>query len=245
MRLKNKIAIVVGASSGLGLSIAKGYKNEGAEVIITYLTKKKEALRIQEKEKFADVFELDIRSRASLQKFYLEIANRYKHIDILVNNAGINRTDDFVDQTDEDWDAVIDTNLTGVFKNCQEALQLISDGGKIINIGSLSGEYGGPRTPSYAAAKMGLMALTHNLARFVADRNISVNCLSPGVIASDFTEDSMSEDVKKTALKMMLMKRFAKYEEMVGAAIFLAGEDASYLTAQTISVNGGAHTKMR
>ena len=92
-------------------------------------------------------------------------------------------------------------HLTGVFKNCQEALQLISDGGKIINIGSLSGEYGGPRTPSYAAAKMGLMALTHNLARFVADRNISVNCLSPGVIASDFTEDSMSEDVKKTALK--------------------------------------------
>ena len=114
----------------------------------------------------------------------------------------------------------METNLTGVFRACQELLGLISKGGKIINIGSLSGEYGGPRTPSYAAAKMGLMALTHNLARFVAEKEISVNCLSPGVIAGDFTEDTMAPEVKKIALKSMLLKRFAKYEEMVGAAIF-------------------------
>ena len=245
MRLKNKIAIIVGSSRGLGLSIAKGYKNEGAKVVITYLEKKKEALSVYQKEGFSDVFQLDIRCRESLVEFYEKIKEKYKKIDILVNNAGINRTADFIDQTDDEWDSVIETNLTGVFRNSQEALNLISDGGKIINIGSLSGEYGGPRTPSYAAAKMGIMALTHNLARFLADRNICVNCLSPGVIAGEFTEDSMSPDVKKTALKLMLLKRFAKYEEMVGAAIFLASDDSSYLTAQTISVNGGAHVRMR
>ena len=245
MRLKNKIAIIVGSSRGLGLSIAKGYKNEGAKVVITYLEKKKEALSVYQKEGFSDVFQLDIRCRESLVEFYEKIKEKYKKIDILVNNAGINRTADFIDQTDDEWDSVIETNLTGVFRNSQEALNLISDGGKIINIGSLSGEYGGPRTPSYAAAKMGIMALTHNLARFLADRNICVNCLSPGVIAGEFTEDSMSPEVKKTALKLMLLKRFAKYEEMVGAAIFLASDDSGYLTAQTISVNGGAHVRMR
>ncbi len=245
MRLKNKIAIIVGSSRGLGLSIAKGYKNEGAKVVITYLEKKEEALSVYQKEGFSDVFQLDIRCRESLVEFYEKIKEKYKKIDILVNNAGINRTADFIDQTDDEWDSVIETNLTGVFRNSQEALNLISDGGKIINIGSLSGEYGGPRTPSYAAAKMGIMALTHNLARFLADRNICVNCLSPGVIAGEFTEDTMSPDVKKTALKLMLLKRFAKYEEMVGAAIFLASDDSNYLTAQTISVNGGAHVRMR
>lgn len=245
MRLKNKIAIIVGSSRGLGLSIAKGYKNEGAKVVITYLEKKEEALSVYQKEGFSDVFQLDIRCRESLVEFYEKIKEKYKKIDILVNNAGINRTADFIDQTDDEWDSVIETNLTGVFRNSQEALNLISDGGKIINIGSLSGEYGGPRTPSYAAAKMGIMALTHNLARFLADRNICVNCLSPGVIAGEFTEDSMSPEVKKTALKLMLLKRFAKYEEMVGAAIFLASDDSSYVTAQTISVNGGAHVRMR
>ena len=245
MRLKNKIAVVIGSSRGLGLSIARGYKAEGARVIITYLQKKKEATARFKDENFEDLYNVDIRSRYSLQNFYSFLKAKYKKIDILVNNAGINKTADFIDQTDEEWDSVLETNLTGVFRACQELLGLISKGGKIINIGSLSGEYGGPRTPSYAAAKMGLMALTHNLARFVAEKEISVNCLSPGVIAGDFTEDTMAPEVKKIALKSMLLKRFAKYEEMVGAAILLASDDASYITAQTISVNGGAHVRMR
>ncbi len=245
MRLKNKIAVVIGSSRGLGLSIAKGYKAEGAKVIITYLNMKQEATARYKEENFEDLYNVDIRSRDSLQNFYSFLKAKYKKIDILVNNAGINKTADFIDQTDEEWDSVLETNLTGVFRACQELLGLISKGGKIINIGSLSGEYGGPRTPSYAAAKMGLMALTHNLARFVAEKEISVNCLSPGVIAGEFTEDTMAPEVKKIALKSMLLKRFAKYDEMVGAAILLASDDASYITAQTISVNGGAHVRMR
>lgn len=245
MRLKNKVAIIIGSSRGLGLEIAKGYHNEGAKVVITYLNNRKLAKNAYEKYLFSDFYKVDMRSRVSLKSFFKKIKKKYNKIDILVINAGINRTADFVDQTDKEWDEVINTNLTGVFRCAQESLKYISKKGKIINIGSLSGEYGGPRTPSYAAAKMGVMALTHNLARFLAPREISVNCLSPGVIEGEFTSKTMAPKVKETALRLMLFKRFAKYSEMVGAAIFLASNDSNYITAQTISVNGGAHVRMR
>ena len=112
--------------------------------------------------------------------------------------------------------------------------------GKIINIGSLSGEYGGPRTPSYAAAKAGVMSLTHCLARFLGHKGINVNCLSPGVIANDFTEKTMSKKVKKFAKSMLLIKRFGKLEDLNGMAIYLASNESDYVTGQTFSINGGA-----
>ena len=177
-----------------------------------------------------------------MKEAFSKVNDKYGHVDVLVNNAGVNKTADFDKQTQEEWDEVIDVDLTGVFRCCQEILPYILDGGRIINIGSLSGEYGGPRTPCYAAAKMGVKALTHNLARFLGPRNICVNNLSPGVIAGEFTEETMSPDVKETALSLMLIKRFARYEEMVGGAIYLASDESSYLTAQTLSINGGAWT---
>jgi len=240
MRLQNKICVITGSSSGIGEAIARGYAAEGAKVVITYLTKKEEAEKIASDINSDLVLKLDIRDRPTIRKAFKEVATTYGHINILVNNAGVNRTADFDKQTDEEWDEVIDVDLTGVFRCCQEVLPFITDYGRIINIGSLSGEYGGPRTPSYAAAKMGVMALTHNLARFLGPRNICVNCLSPGVIAGEFTEKTMAPDVKETALSLMLIKRFAKHEEMVGAAIFLASDESSYMTAQTLSINGGA-----
>jgi NAD(P)-dependent dehydrogenase (short-subunit alcohol dehydrogenase family) len=179
----------------------------------------------------------------SIRECFKTVGDKYGGVNILVNNAGINLTADFDKQTDEEWSEVIDVNLTGVFKCCQEILPHIKDYGRIINIGSLSGEYGGPRTPSYACAKMALTALTHNLARFLGSRNICVNTLSPGVIGNEFTDQSMSPEVKKTALQLMLIKRFATLEEMTGAAIFLASQESSYMTAQTLSINGGAWVK--
>jgi len=240
MRLKDKVCIVTGSSRGIGESIAKGYAQEGAKVVITYVNNKKEAEEVATTTNSELVLQLDVKDRENIKQAFKQVANHYGHVDVLVNNAGVNRTADFDKQTDEEWDEVIDVDLTGVFRCCQEILPYIQDFGKIINVGSLSGEYGGPRTPSYAAAKMGVMALTHCLARFLGPRNICVNCLSPGVVAGEFTEQTMSPDVKETALSLMLIKRFARYEEMVGAAIFLASEESSYVTAQTISVNGGA-----
>ena len=240
MRLKDKIAVVTGSSSGIGEAIARAYAREGAKVVITFNTKKTEAELIASEIGSELCLQMNVRDRSSIRACFEEVAERYGHIDILVNNAGTNRTADFDKQSDEEWDEVIDVNLTGVFRCCQEVLPHIKDYGRIINIGSLSGEYGGPRTPSYACAKMGITALTHNLARFLGPRNICVNTLSPGVIGNEFTERTMAPEVKDNALRLMLIKRFAAAEEMTGAAVYLASDESSYTTAQTISINGGA-----
>jgi NAD(P)-dependent dehydrogenase (short-subunit alcohol dehydrogenase family) len=240
MRLKDKVCLITGSSRGIGATIARGFAKEGAYVIITYEKNKEKAEEIAKEIGSDLILQLDVRSRNNIKKSFEEVVKKYGKIDVLVNNAGINHTADFDKQTDEEWDEVIDVNLTGVFRCCQEVLPYIQDFGRIINIGSLSGEYGGPRTPSYAVAKRGVIALTHNLARFLGSRGICVNTLSPGVIAGEFTEKTMAADVKEIALRLMLIKRFAKYDEMTGAAIFLASEESSYLTAQTISINGGA-----
>jgi len=239
-RLKNKIAIITGSSSGIGEAIARAYTKEGAKVVITYCTKKEQAQKIAKDLNAELCLQLDVRSRSSIKTAFKTVANHYRHINILVNNAGINKTADFDKQTEEEWKQVLDVDLSGPFRCCQEILPYITDYGRIINIGSLSGEYGGPRTPSYACAKLGLTALTHNVARFLGHRNICVNTLSPGCIGNEFTEKTMSPDVKKTAFSLMLIKRFARVHEMVGAAIFLASDESSYMTAQTISINGGA-----
>jgi 3-oxoacyl-[acyl-carrier protein] reductase len=240
MRLKNKVCVVTGSSSGIGEAIARGYAAEGAKVVITYLSKREAAETIAGEIDAELVIPLDVRDRESIKAGFRQVADQLGRIDVLVNNAGINRTADFDKQTEEDWAEVIDVNLSGVFRCCQEVLPYITDFGRIINIGSLSGEYGGPRTPSYACAKMGLMALTHNLARFLGPRSICVNTLSPGVVGNEFTDKTMSPAVRETALSLMLIKRFAKVEEMVGGAIFLASDESSYMTAQTLSINGGA-----
>lgn len=239
-RLANKVAVITGSSSGIGEAIARGYAAEGAHVVITYNSNKEAAENIAKEIGSPLCLQLDVRSRQSIDDCFKKVADHYGHINILVNNAGINRTADFDKQTEDEWQEVIDVNLTGVFRCCQAVLPYITDYGRIINIGSLSGEYGGPRTPSYACAKMGLMALTHNVARFLGERNICVNTLSPGCIGNEFTEKTMSPEVKETAFSLMLIKRFARVEEMVGAATYLASDESSYMTAQTMSINGGA-----
>ena len=243
MRLKDKVAIITGASSGIGEAIARAYTREGAKVVITYNTKRKPAEKITEEIGAELCLPLDVRDRASIKACFASASEHFGHVNILVNNAGINRTADFDKQTDEEWDEVINVNLTGVFRCCQEILPYITDFGRIINIGSLSGEYGGPRTPSYACAKMAITALTHNLARFLGSRNICVNTLSPGVIGNEFTERTMTPEVKENALRLMLIKRFASVEEMTGAAVYLASDESSYMTAQSMSINGGAWVK--
>jgi 3-oxoacyl-[acyl-carrier protein] reductase len=240
MRLKNKIALITGSSSGIGAAIAKGFSSEGATCIVTYKTNEAGGRRVAEDIGADLCVQLDVGNRQSVRAVFTEIKKRYGKLNILVNNAGVNKTADFDKQTDEEWDEVLNINLSGPFRCIQESLTVIEDGGKIINIGSLSGEYGGPRTPSYACAKMGLTALTHNAARFLGDRNICVNTLSPGVVGNEFTDKTMHPKVKEKALDLMLIKRFAKVEEMVGGAIFLASSDSDYMTAQTLSINGGA-----
>ncbi|MEW6074650.1 MAG: 3-oxoacyl-ACP reductase family protein [Planctomycetota bacterium] len=243
-RLDGRIALVTGSSRGIGAAIARAYAREGATVVITYRRAAAEAHAVAAEIGAALALPLDVTDRSSIRDAFAAAARRHGRLDVLVNNAGINVTGDFDEISDEDWDMVVDTDLKGVFLCCQEALPLLSDGGRVINIGSLSGEYGGPRTPSYAAAKAGVMALTHCLARFVAPRGITVNCLSPGVIASDLTEKTMPAFLKEKILPLILVGRLGHYEELEEAAIFLASAGSGYVTAQTISVNGGAWVRM-
>ena len=238
--LKNKNIIVTGASGGIGNSIVEKLNDCGANVLATG-TRLEKLEELKSKFNKIKILKFDISQSDKIEEF---VENATKELggslDCIVNNAGITQDNLAIRMSLDEWKKVIDVNLTGVFRCCQEVLPHIQDFGRIINVGSLSGEYGGPRTPSYAVAKRGIMALTHNLARFLGNRNICVNTLSPGVIAGEFTEKTMAPDVKETALRLMLIKRFAKYDEMVGAAIFLASDESSYLTAQTISINGGA-----
>jgi NAD(P)-dependent dehydrogenase (short-subunit alcohol dehydrogenase family) len=240
VRLEGKVCVITGSSRGLGEAFARGFAAEGAHVVVTYSEQADAAEKVAVDIGAELVVQLDQRDRESVKAAFAKVGEKYGRIDVLVNNAGINRTADFDKQTDEEWDEVIDVNLTGLFRCCQEVLPHLADNGRIINIGSLSGQYGGPRTPSYAAAKAGVMQLTYNVARFLAPRGVCVNTLSPGVIASDLTAKTMSPDVKETALSLMLLKRFARYDEMVGGAIFLASDESSYMTGQTLSINGGA-----
>ena len=245
MKLKGKVAIITGGSSGIGAAIAKRYAKEGAHVTITYRANEEGAIDVQKSSLLdsgedIDYMQMDVRDRENVKEVFSKVYKYFNRIDILVNCAGINRTADFDKQTDDEWNEVIDVDLTGVFRCCQEILPYIKDNGRIINVGSLSGEYGGPRTPSYACAKGALAQLTHNLARFLGHRGICVNTLSPGVVGNEFTERTMSPEVKEMALSLMLIKRFARVEEMAGPALFLASDDSSYMTAQTLSVNGGA-----
>ena len=240
MRLKNKVCLITGSSRGIGKKIAEAFCAEGAIVIITYNKNKNEAVKLSKKLENSFVYKLNVLKKNEIKKVFKNVGKKFKKIDVLVNNAGVNKTNDFDKLSEKDWDLVLDVNLKGVFLCCQEVLKFMPKGGKIINVGSLSGEYGGPRTPSYAAAKAGVMSLTHCLARFVGRKKINVNCLSPGVIDNEFTSKTMSKNVKGIVKNLLLIPRLGKLNDLTGAAIFLASEESSYITGQTISINGGA-----
>ncbi len=250
MRLKNKVAMVTGSSRGIGKAIALSMAKEGANIAVCYSKNRREAIKttaeIVEIGAKASIFKLNVKDRKSVKKAVIDIKSHFGRIDILVNNAGINITNDFDKITDKNWDMVVDTDLKGPFIVTQEVLKIMRQqkSGNIINIASLSGEDGGPRTPSYAAAKAGVLALTLNEAIFCAKFNIRVNAISPGVIASELTEKTMHPDVKKKRIAEILLGRFGKYEEIGPPAVFLASDDSSFITGEVLHVNGGAHLKL-
>jgi 3-oxoacyl-[acyl-carrier protein] reductase len=238
-RLGDKIAVVTGSSGGIGAALAVAYAAEGAQVVVTYKGNEKGGRDVARATGAELCLPLDVCDRRSVDALMEKVARHHGRIDVLVNNAGINVTGDFDQITDEQWDAVVDTDLKGVFHCCQAALPHLSDRGRVINIGSLSGEYGGPRTPSYAAAKAGVMALTHCLARFVGARGITVNCVSPGTIGSEMLERTMPADLKDKLLPNVLLGRLGTVQEVAETVLFLASPGASYVTGQTLGVNGG------
>lgn len=240
-RLEEKTCIVTGSSRGIGKAIALEMAREGARVAVCYNTGREEAEAVVAEIEAGDGEALAVRfpvtDRAAVREALSVITERFGAVDVLVNNAGINRPNDFDRITDEDWEAVMDVNLTGVFRVTQEVLPHIKDGGSVINISSVSGQYGGPRTSHYCASKAAVLALTQNLAIFCSKRGVRVNAISPGLIASEMAGAAKGLGVEEK----ILLGRMGTGAEVGKAAVFLASSDSSYITAQTINVNGGLY----
>ena len=239
-KLSGKIALVTGASRGIGRAIAVEFAKEGSHVIVNYNKSEQQALELvgylsREFSVRALSLKFDVSRRKEVVEAKKVVEQEFGRIDVLVNNAGINRPNDFDKITDEEWDEVLAVNLKGPFIVSQVFAELIPDGGSIINISSVSGQYGGPRTTHYAVSKAGLIALTHNMAIFFAKRNIRVNCVAPGLIATEMFKAARGLGIAER----ILLNRVGTPGEVAKVVVFLATDGASYITGQTINVNGG------
>ncbi len=238
--LKNKVALVTGGNRGIGKAISLELAKHGCLIIATYhkdgLVASETLDEINELYGYNHMMiDLDVVDRKDVVEAINVVDAYVEKLDILVNNAGINIPTDFDKIGDEEWNKILDINLKGPFMVMQEALPLLRNGGSIINIASVSGQYGGPRTAHYAASKAGLISLSQVAARFVAHRNIRVNCVSPGLIESPMTQEAgMTTDG-------ILLGRFGLAEEVAKTVAWLASDEASYITGQTINVNGGLY----
>jgi 3-oxoacyl-[acyl-carrier protein] reductase len=244
--LSGRNAVVTGGSRGLGRAIALALAQAGANVALTYREKHDDALVVcREIEKLghkALPLQMDVNDRASVEAAAKD-SRALGTISILINNAGINKPTDFDKVTDEDWNTILATNLKGPFICAQVFLPLLAEagGGSIVHIGSVSGQYGGPRTAHYAASKVGLISLAQVIARFGAQQNVRSNTLAAGLIASDMAAAGMAAaNVQQTA-QNILLKRQGSAHEVADAAVFLASDTPSYITAQILNVNGGLY----
>ena len=244
--LAEKCAVVTGGSRGIGRAIALGLGGAGADVLLTYREKSAEAdavvKAIKAKGRRAQAFRMEITDRASVEAA-VKAADAFGSVSILVNNAGINKPTDFDQIDDADWDTILATNLKGPFMVAQAFLPLLkkAGGGAMVHIGSVSGQYGGPRTAHYAASKAGLISLAQVIARFGAAHNIRSNVVAAGMIASDMAAGGLAAASVQKAAENILLKRMGSPDEVADAVVFLASDAASYITAQTLNVNGGLY----
>jgi len=244
--LSGKCAVVTGGSRGIGAAIALGLADAGADVLLTYREKSAEAHdiahQITAKGRKALAVQMDVTNRLSVEEAARQ-AEAFGPISILVNNAGINKPTDFDQVSDADWDMIVDSNLKGPFVVSQVFLPLLkaAGGGAITHIGSVSGQYGGPRTAHYAASKAGLISLAQVIARFGAQHNVRSNVVSAGLIASEMAQAGMASAAVQKAAETIILKRMGRPEEVADAVVFLSSDASSYVTAQTLNVNGGLY----
>ena len=241
--LKNKISLVTGASRGIGAAIAIKLAKCGASVIGTATSEKgaeiiKKSFEINKVKGQAMV--LDVNSNASIETLMNKINEEFGTVDILINNAGITRDTLLMRMKEEDWDAVISTNLKSVYKLSQAVLRgmMKNRSGRIINISSVVGHMGNAGQTNYAAAKAGINGFTKSLAQEVGSRGITVNAIAPGFIDTDMTR-ALDDTQRESLLKHIPLAKLGQPQDIAQAVCFLASDAANYITGETIHVNGG------
>lgn len=244
MHLKDKVALVTGASRGIGRAVALQYAQLGADVVVNYSGSQAAAEEVVKKieglGRKAIAVKADVSQADQVTAMVDKAQETFGHIDILVNNAGITRDGLFMRMKDSDWDEVIAINLKGVYLVTKAVTKIMMKqrSGRVINMTSVSGLIGNAGQANYCAAKAGVIGLTKTCAKELAGRGIAVNAIAPGFIATDMTE-KLSDKVKESIMASIPMKRMAQPSEIASVAAFLASDFASYITGQVIVVDGG------
>jgi 3-oxoacyl-[acyl-carrier protein] reductase len=244
MKLEGKVALVTGASRGIGREIALELARLGANVAVNYSGSEAKANEVVDliKEMGRDAFSVqcDVSNSEAVTSMVKETIERFGKLDILVNNAGITRDNLLMRMKDDEWDDVININLKGVFLTTKAVTRQMMKqrSGRIINIASIVGVSGNPGQANYVAAKAGVIGLTKTTAKELASRNITVNAIAPGFITTDMT-DKLTDEVKAEMLKVIPLARFGEAKNIATVVSFLASEDSAYMTGQTLHVDGG------
>jgi len=245
MMLSDKVAIVTGASRGIGRSIALALAAQGVKVVASARNAEALANLVDEiKGQGGDALAVagDVAVEADANALVEEAVAAYGQLDILVNNAGITRDGLLLRMKNEDWDAVLDTNLKGAFLCIRAAAKVMSKqrSGRIINISSVVGEMGNAGQANYCASKAGLLGLTKSVARELARRNVTVNAITPGFIVTDMT-DNMTDKAREAMTEQIPLGRLGEADDIANAVVFLASDQSAYITGQVLGVNGGMY----
>jgi len=241
---KGQTVIVTGGTRGIGKCIAESFLKAGARVIVTYSSNEAAAVKFkQENGQYAeniDVQKCDVAKYKEVENFFEYIDKKYEGFEVLVNNAGIRKDAVLAMMKESEWHDVLEVNLSGVFYMSKFAVMSLMRKryGRIINITSPSGKYGFEGQANYAASKAGLIALTKSLSKEVARRGITVNCVSPGFIATELIDD-LPKELRDSYIAQVPLKRFGKPEEVAVCVLFLASKEASYVNGATLEVTGG------
>lgn len=247
MKLKDKVAIVTGSSTGIGFAVARAYVKNGAKVAICGIDTneiKHACSMIEEQYPDCDIvgINVDIGRTDAVKRMVEAVINKWGRIDILVNNAGICQTKSIFEMTDEDYESVMNINATGTFRCIRETIKYMKNnenGGSIINTSSMIGLYGGIYQTAYTASKYAINGITETCAKELGMYNIRVNAVAPGVIETDMVKNNVTDEMKATLTQMAPLKRIGKPEDLEGIYVHLASDEASFTTGTIVSVDGG------